>query len=169
MLQIADLQVLAAVEPYAFPTAEIRVPLSNSSNSRWGIISESANAIMHATGDFPKTEVGKIVRLTVKPGHKVRVKTEDGKWAEQEVEAWEVTEIDGKVKGSASGNPMDELKALLDGKTKTEFTAAALAHPIVKNSPDAQRGILDSTFVDGLVSAGQFTVDANKVYHKVQK
>ena len=168
MLQIADLEVLKSVEPYAFPTAEIRIPLSNNSNSRWGILSESANAIMPPTGDFPKTEVGNIIRLTVTPDHKIRAKRENV-WVEEPVEAWEVTEIAGKVKGASSSNPMDELAKLLDGHTKVEFTSAALVHPIVKNSPDAQRGILDNSFVDGLVTTKQFTVDANKVYHKVAK
>lgn len=166
MLQLADLEVLKSIEPYAFPTAEIRIPLSNSSNSRWGIVAESANTIISSTQDFPKDFRNSIIRLTVVGGHKVRTRSDDGKWNETEVEAWEVTEIDGKTKGAASANPMDELKKLLDGKTEAEFTSAVLKLPYVMNTPDAQRSILDRTFQTGLVQSGQFTLDANKVYHK---
>jgi len=170
MLQLADLEVFKSEEPYAFPTAEIRISLSNSTNSRWGILAESANKIQLPTEDFPKDHTGKSIRLTVTPGHKIRTMNQESKkWEETTVEAWEVTEIAGKTKGSASANPMDELKALLDGKTKAEFNSTALAHPFVKNSPDAQRSILDNSFVEGLVTTGAFTVDANKVYHKVAK
>jgi hypothetical protein len=170
MLQLADLEVFHSEEPYSFLTAEIRIPLSNSTNSRWGILADSANKIMSKDGDFPKTEVGKSIRLTVTPGHKLSSKNrETNKWEDIIVEAWEVTEIAGKTKGAASANPMDELKTLLDGKTKAEFNSQALAHPYVKNSPDAQRSILDNSFVEGLVTTGAFTVDANKVYHKVAK
>ena len=163
ILRYKDVEVIKSTEPYVLPTAEIRIPLSQSANSRWGIVGTSANKIQADTEDFPKDHINKQIRMTVSAHKMWNGRTNK----EEDTEAWEVTEIAGKTAGQAAENPVETLSKLLDGKTLAGFNAVALGHAIVKASANVQKSIIDKSFVEGLVVAGKFTCDANGVYHKV--
>ena len=168
-LQFKDIEVMAATEPYAFPTVEFSIPFSKNVASRWGIFATSVNSIIPPNEDI-KDQKNKVFVMEATGGHKMRTKGENNTWVDTEIEAWEVESINGKGKGTAAGikvkTPQQILEDLLDGKTKADFNSAAYALPEVKNSPDLQRTITDSSLVTALVTTGKFTVDDNKVYHK---
>ncbi len=170
--QFKDLEVIAATEPYALPIVEFTIPFSKNLASRWGIFATSVNGIIPPNEDI-KDQKGKVFVMEATPHHKMRVKQQDGSWADQEIDAWEVVSIDGRVKGSAANikmkSPQEILEDLLDGKTKADFNSAAYALDAVKNSPDLQRSITDSSLLNALVTTGKFTLDQNKVYHRVVK
>jgi hypothetical protein len=86
---------------------------------------------------------------------------------------WEVYMVEGiGVAGGEGVTPMQKAMELLDGKTSSEFSQAALASDIIRNDPDLLQSIglpasAAKNFTNTMITSKQFTKDKGGVFHKV--
>ena len=86
---------------------------------------------------------------------------------------WVVYSIEG-IGAIGGANPNEVAYKLLDGKTSQQFKALAIVDAAIKTDPALQAMIAapesaPTAFVNIAVASGQFTKDANGIYHKVVK
>lgn len=196
-VNIKDIEVIETIEPYHFPTFQFQVTESNRKKSRYGFLCEGFNAILDGQysaeqldpsnpayikdrdrmswGDvIGSTRVG-FVMADGEDGRPEPPMLFDGRAGEDRpTPAWTVYSVEGiGVTGGQGIDPVDLAEALLDGKTLAEFNKEALANEIIKGSTALLQSIAlpptaAGNFANALVKAGKFTVDANKVYHRVE-
>jgi len=162
-LNFRELEVLASVEPYPWPTATISIARSNRKNSAWGIYSQSLAECIPDEEDL-KDQLNKRLLLEVTPGHDYGFKDEQGVQIIRD--AWEVMEVAGKARGATTTSAQERAKQLLDGKTMPDFNSAALADPLIRADTDLQRAITDRSFVQAMLQTGEFTKDENDIFHR---
>lgn len=202
-VNVKDIEVLEATEPYHFPVFMFQINESNRKKSRWGVLSESFNTVVDSQytpeqldpsnpafikaadrmdwEDIKdKNRVG-FVLADGEDGRPEMPELFDGRATDAEhpkgqdmpTPAWTVYEVEGVgVAGTQGISAVDMAKALLDNKTLAVFNKEAIANAAIK----ADVGLLQSiglpvsaagNFANALVSAGEFTKDAQGVYHRV--
>ncbi len=171
-----NLEVQQSTEPYILPVAEITISASNRKKTRWGFFADSVLKFLADNEDFKDLKGRRIgwVYTDGLDGRPTPKKTwdrraDDGKGAEVPTPAWEVFDVVGSKSSVTPDKAVEEAKSILDGKSISEFNKAVFANPIVRQSPDLQRVITDQSFVKSLVQVGEFTKDANDIYHRVKK
>ena len=164
-LNLKDIEVLEAVEPYHFPIFTTRpCALSNRVKSRCGVLLSSFNTVadmqyMEAQLDKGSPEFikpsermdiedarGKRIGLVMADGIDGRPeppmlfdgRANEGKGGDVPTPTWAFYMIEdiGQVGGSAEVSPMEKAMQLLDGKTLAEFNTAAIADQSIRG--DAQ-------------------------------
>lgn len=173
-MDFTDVQVLAATEVYPFPIATVQVKESNRKNSSWGVFAASLVDCISESEDLIN-QTGRKLGLEWTPGHDLGFPDKNAEAIDEKgtkpnviIEAWEVFEVAGKTRAGKAKTSMEILADILDGKTQADFNKEALAHAAVRNSPDAQKAIMSNAFINGAVQIGQFTKDANGVYHRTK-
>lgn len=194
-VNIKEIEVLEATEPYHFPVFFFQVTESNRKKSRWGVLSESFNAV--ADSQYTEVQLDPSSPEFIKAADRMDFKDimgknrlgfvladgEDGRPEppmlydgraneDKPTPAWMVYEIEGVgVSGGQGANAMEIAKTLLDGKTLADFNREALANPIIKNSELLTIISLPpsavGSFANVMVSTGEFTKDVGGVFHKV--
>ena len=165
-LSFVEVEVIESIEPYDFPIAELTFSASNRTRSLWGIFGTTLVKLL-ADGEDLKDTIGRVYHLKVTPGHMLPSRDPNtNKWTDTERDAWEVIGLEGKaaVKPSSSGATEEALR-ILDGKTTSQFNAAALSNPAVRADPKVQSAIMGKTFIRMAVDAGMVTVDADGIHH----
>lgn len=195
-VNVKDIEVVEAIEPYHFPIFSFQITESNRKKSRWGVLSESFNSIadtqytpeqldpsnpafikdkdrMSWQDVIGKTTVG-FVLADGEDGRPEPPMLFDGRANEDRpTPAWMIYSIEGVgVAGGQGVNPAELAEALLDSKTLPQFNKDALANDIIKaNTALLQSIALPPTaagnFANALVKAGKFTKDEKGVFHKV--
>ena len=196
-INVKDIEVLEAIEPYHFPVFSFQCTESNRKKSVYGVFSESFNAVVDSQYtpeqldpsnpsfvkaadrmDFKDVMGKNRVGFVLADGEDGRPEPPmlfDGRVSEDRPRpSWMVYEVEGiGIAGAQGISAVDMAKALLDSKTLAVFNKEALANPAIK----ADVGLLQSiglpvsaagNFANALVSAGEFTKDAQGVYHKVE-
>jgi len=160
VLNLKDIEVLEAVEPYHFPIFTTRpFTLSNRKKSMWGVLADSFNQIADmqytkeqldptnpnyikpgARTDISET-VGKRVGLVVADGEDGRPKPPElfdsrankGKGGDTPRPTWMFYMIEGIGQVGVQGvTPLEKAMQLLDGHTLAEFNALAMAEQLVR-------------------------------------
>lgn len=196
-VNVGSVDVLEAIEPYHFPTFQFQFTESNRKKSMYGVFSESFNAVVDSQYtpeqldpsnpefvkaadrmDFKdimgKNKIG-FVLADGEDGRPEPPMLYDGRVSEDRPRVcWTVYEVEGVgVAGTQGISAAEMAKALLDGKTLTAFNKEALANAAIK----ADMGLLQSiglpvsaagNFANALVAAGEFTKDAQGVYHRTE-
>ena len=190
-----ELEVVEAIEPYHFPIFQFQITKSNRKKSRYGVLSESFNAIADSQyspeqldpsnaafihdkdrmswGDvLGKTRLG-FVLADGEDGRPEPPMLYDGRAEEDRpTPAWMVYSIEGVgVAGGQGVDPAKLAESLLDGKTLAQFNKEALANDIIKGNTSLLQSIAlpptaAGNFANALVKAGKFTKDDQGVYHK---
>jgi hypothetical protein len=194
-LNIRELEVLEAAEPYHFPTYTIQANLSRQKRSRWGVLANSFNELVDqqysATQLDPSSPeyikvadrvdledaIGKRIGFVMSDGLDGRPQPPslfDGRAQEDKpTPCWVVYSVEDIGTGGSSGkSALDTAMSLLDGKSLSEFAALALANPAIRADVTLLQAITKPTtapesFANTMIASGQFTVDAQEVYHKV--
>ena len=195
-VNVKDIEVLEAVEPYHFPTYTFQLTESNRKKSRYGVLSESFNEV--ADSQYTPEQLDPSSPTFVKDSDRMSWKDvigktrigfvvadgEDGRpeppmlydsRAEEDkpTPSFMIYSIEGVgVAGGQGVNPAELAENMLDGKTLAQFNQEALANDIIKGNADLLKMIAKpptapDNFAVALVTAGKFTVDAAGVYHKV--
>jgi hypothetical protein len=195
-LNFSSIEVIETTEPYHFPTYVVQMTLSNRKKSRWGVLSESFNAIVDSQYTPEQLDpsnpayikpsdrmdiaecVGKMFGMVLADGEDGRPDMPtlfDGRANEDKpTPAWMVYEVEGiGVAGGQGISASDLAKGMLDGKTLAQFNKEALANAIIRADTALFSSISlpvssPGSFANALVQAGEFTKDKSGVYHKVQ-
>ena len=203
-VNVKDIDILEATEPYHFPIFVFQMNESNRKKSRYGVFSESFNAVVDSqytpeqldpsNPEFIKAAdrmdfedvIGKnrigFVLADGEDGRPEMPGLFDGRATDAEhpkgqdmpTPAWTIYEVEGVgIAGTQGISAVDMAKALLDGKTLTAFNKEAIVNPAIR----ADVGLIQSiglpvsaagNFANALVTAGEFTKDAQGVYHRVE-
>lgn len=192
-LNVRDIEVLEAVEPYHFPIYTININLSNRKKSRWGVLGASFNDVVDASlspaqltpsdAAYVKPEnrmdigdaVGKKIGFVMADGIDGRPESPslfDGRdQTDKPTLTWMIYLVDGvgSTKGDAA---LDDAISLLDGKTLAEFNTAALANTRIRADVPLREAISkplasEDSFANTMILSGTFSKDENGVYHKV--
>ncbi len=194
-LNIREIEVIEAIEPYHFPTFTFAMSLSNRKKSRWGVFGMSLNDILDqqytpeqidpTSPEFVKasdredisTCIGRRLGFVVadgEDGRPTQVMLFDGR-AQEDVPTtvWMVYSVEGiGVAGGQGTTPMEKAMQLLDGKTLSVFNKLALEDQLVRGDTTLLQSIslpvsAQNSFANTMVTAGQFTKDDQEVYHRV--
>jgi hypothetical protein len=163
-LNFKDVEVLESVEPWEFPIATIEIGHSNRKRSRWGVLAESALKFI-PDGDIGDL-VGHTLRMKVTPGHMLY----DGRQGKEvPTEAWEIIEIDGRGSGKSAQvtikrTPEQAALQILHGKTLAEFNQQVLRDPDVRTDSNLLLSIINNTWVQSQIAAGNVTVDSSGIH-----
>jgi len=176
LLRFTNLKVLQATEPYPYPVTELNIGYSQKKHSKWGFFSDSLTKFLKPDEDIKdciKRNIG-MVYTDGLDGRPVPKKLWDrrannGAGAEKEAPAWEVFEIVGSKGSISSEAALEHAKALLDGKSLSEFNKVAFADENIRGGTDLQRSITDRSFINSLLQLGEFTKDSNDIYHRTKK
>lgn len=185
-----DLTVFASVEPYPHPVATIKMKVTGSKNSPWGIFSATLCDLM-TEGEDLGDQIGGVHRWVwiegrdaegkVAKGHDLGFKDKNWKPAEDEEgkvvqsesdrpnvvsDAWEVMELNGAVRGQQAVSAKDRAIALLDGQTKAQFNKATMTDTLIKGDDEFRATILDGKFIASVLDSGEFILGEDQVYHK---
>lgn len=190
-----SVEVIQAIEPYHFPIFQFQITESNKKKSRYGVLSESFNAVVdsqyteaHLDPSSPefvhakdrmdwkdvmgKTKVG-FVLADGEDGRPDPPMLYDGRAQEDRpTPAWMIFSVEGVgVAGGQGVNTTELAKALLEGKTLAQFNKDAMANDIIKADGALLQSIAlpptaTGNFANVLVTAGEFTKDAQGVFHK---
>ncbi|KKM75274.1 hypothetical protein LCGC14_1391820 [marine sediment metagenome] len=158
-INLKELEVLEAIEPYHFPIYTASMTLSNRKKSRWGVFGQSLNDILDSQYSAEQLDptnpaylkpsdrmdikdcIGKRVGIVMadgEGGRPARVmlfdgRAEGGKGADVPTATWMVYSVEGVgVAGGQGQSAADLAASLLDGKTLADFNAAALANPVIR-------------------------------------
>ena len=192
-LQVKDIEVLEAVEPYHLPVYTIQLSLSNRKKSRWGVLSESINAILDgqytseqldlSSPEYIKPQaredidslISKRVGFVVADGDEGRpvppMLYDMREKKDVPTPTWIVYEIEGYgTAESGQVSPTDRAKELLDGKTQAQFNKVALSDPLIRNDPELLQAIgapasSPKSFTAIQVAEGTFTKDKVGVFY----
>lgn len=195
-INLKDLDVKEAVEPYHFPIYTAIMTLSNRKKSRWGVFGESLNAILDT--QYTKDQLDPTSPQYLKPSARMDIKDcigkrigivmadgaegrppapmlFDGRISEDRPSpTWMVYLVEGVgVAGGEGQSAMDLAMSMLDGKTLAEFNAAALANPVIRNDTALLQAISQpptapSSFANTMMTTGKFTKDEQDIFHQVK-
>lgn len=194
-LNLREIEVVEAIEPYHFPTFTFGMSLSNRKKSRWGVFGISLNDILDqqytpeqldpTNSAFVKASdrddinscIGKRIGLVVadgEDGRPAQVNLYDGRaQADMPTTVWMVYSVEGiGVAGGQGITPFEKAMQLLDGKTLSAFNKLALEDQLVRGDTALLQGIslpvsAKNSFANAMITAGQFTKDDQEVYHRV--
>lgn len=196
-MNVKDLEVIEAIEPYHFPIFSFQVTESNRKKSRYGVLSESFNSVADSqyteaqldptSPEFVKAKdrmdwkdvMGKTrVGFVLADGEDGRPEPPmlfDGRANEDRpTPAWMVYSIEGVgIAGGQGVNPAELAEALLDGKNLTQFNKEAMANEVIRANTSLLQSIAlpptaPGNFANALVAAGKFTKDEQGIFHKVE-
>lgn len=166
-VNLKDIEVVEAVEPYAFPIFSSRpLTLSNRKRSRWGVFGDSFNQV--ADKQYTKEQLDQTNPAYIKPKDRMNI-TEcigkrigivmadgedgrpqppllfDGRQPEKRdgvpTPTWMVYLIEGIGSTGQTTNPLEKAKKLLDGRTLAEFNALAFEDQDIRSSSDVLQSI----------------------------
>jgi len=159
-LNLKDIEVLEAIEPYPFPIFSPRpLTLSNRRKSMWGVLADSFNAI--ADMQYTKEQldptnpnyikpsarpdiyeaIGKRVGMVMADGEEGRPKppelfdgrANDGKGGDVPRPCWTFYMVEGLGQiGTKGVTPLEKAMQLLDGHTLAEFNALAMMEHLIR-------------------------------------
>lgn len=164
VLNFADIEVIESTEPYNFPTATIRIKISNKKDSSWGVFGGSVNVFLEPDEDVADL-VDKRLHMQMQVGYEFGGKDKEGKPFVGN--PWKVVEIDGVSAAGADASvssSVTKAKALLSGKTRAEFNKAALADTAIRKDAELQRSIVDKSFIKAMLDTGEYIEDENGVF-----
>jgi hypothetical protein len=161
-LQFTDVKVNRSTEPYPFPIAQIRIPVSKQSKSGYGFFIKSLDKLI--PGGTISSLIGKRVRMVWS--------TENfGRWRGEEEDrirgCWHVTELIG---AAAAGQPVKPAyKVALEmavGRNVNDLTAfyqEVFKRPELKTPEgrDVLGAILNKTFIPTAIERGELVADKN--------
>jgi hypothetical protein len=170
-LNFQVVEIIASDSPFELPIIPVRVKYSNRVKSKWGILAASMAKIIPETEDL-NDQIDKEMLLEKTEGHMLYSRdSNEGKGGDIPMPAWEVTEIEGigvaDAGAGSAGTATDRAKELLDGSTLADFNKQALSDPKIRKDAALVKAITNKSFITGMVEAGIFELDENKVYHKV--
>lgn len=161
-----DLIVIRSVEPYAFPIATIQVSYSTAQQTKWDALASSIKKIlgMGATLDdiIGKVQTWEFAEATL------RVRGDDGTWANAQQPAWQLKELGGVEAGGGQVDDGidDHLLFLIDGKNEQEFYQVFYQDEMVRNHPDLITAATNRELVGTLMTAGRVIRDEAGIYHR---
>ena len=169
VLNFADVEVIESTEPYNFPTATIKIKISNKKDSSWGVFAESVNEYLQPDEDVIDL-VEKRLHMQMQVDYEFQGK--DKVTGEPfKGNPWKILEIEGITVAGAEptvSSAMAKAKALLIGKTRAEFNKAALADTAIRKDTELVRAITDKSFVKSMLDTGEFVEDENGVFSLVE-
>ena len=172
MLNFTELEVIASIEPYPFPSGVIEIWPSTRVKSKRGVFGTSLGKFIQPHEDL-RDCIGKVIGMEMTEGHMLPKKDdESGEWKNVPMSAWEVFSVDGMqlaADGSAPAakTPAERAMELLDGAGLGEFNQKAMADTVIRDDPTLLQQIVGKTFAQSLLDAGVFTKDQDDVYHRV--
>lgn len=161
-----DIVVIRSVEPYAFPIATIQVSYSTAQQTKWDALATSIKKIL-GMGATLDDIVNKVQTWEFAPAT-LRVRSDDGAWANAQQPAWQLKEIAGVAAGGAvvDDGIDDHILSLLDGKDEQAFYQEFYQDEKVRAHPDLITAATNRTLVSTLVEAGRVTRDEAGIYHR---
>lgn len=169
VFKFTDLEVIESVSPFPFPTAEIQISHSDRSETRWAAMGDSIRRLLGPDeGADAMVLQGKNQEWAMLPAPTRRPEDPQnpgGNWVTADTECWQVITVEGAAE--AAENLTEHLLDLADGKTDTQFHAAALADDKVRADPKTITAITDRKLLPALFEAKRLTRDAEGVLHKV--
>lgn len=157
-LNFTEMDVLESVNPYPFPSAKVtfRYRLTStdgvSNRGAWGMFLEScAN---QGWADIMELK-GKILEMTADPEH-IYGTADDG--TSITGMTWELTGVEGEGTASAISADDSHLLSLINGKTSTEFSEAALQDEIGRK-PENQSRIFNNSFIANWTNSGKIVLE----------
>ncbi len=168
-----DLNVIDAIEVYAFQTTKISVRYADPSRSRgataWAALSSSVRGLLGVgtpiSGLVGKKQTWKFMPCVL------RQRSDEGVWSDQPGEAWRVIKVEGVGTGTrteAEGDTQTMLVELADGKTDKQFNEAALAHTRVRADSAITSAVVEREVLPDLEKQGLISKDDEGVWHKVE-
>lgn len=162
VLNLKQLEVIEAVEPYNFPTYSTRgYTVSSRNKSRWGVLMQSFNnlvdPLLYSKEQLDPTNpaylkpkdrldiescINRRIGLVLADGEEGRPKppnlfdgrANEGKGADVPTPTLMFFMVEGiGVAGGAGISPTDKAIGLLNGRTLAEFNQKVLAEPLVRN------------------------------------
>lgn len=163
VLKLAEIQVLETDTSYPYKTGEIRVKDSEQTNSKKGVLEDSIKECLGLETLPDQTPINLIEGKTVvfeRDDNHLFFTRRDGE--ENRGLVWRVTDVEGQSAVSSIDAALQEL----DGKTKQDFTVAALSNPNVSRDSALQSSIIDDSFFKRPEVANGFEVDSAGVYRR---
>lgn len=170
-LQFENIEVIASRTPYEFPVAEIRLGLSESTRSGWGVFAESAIPFYPSEVSELDSLFGKRLHLRYTGGHMMWNPQAAGGGAEEAREAWEIVGVEGVSSNGSTPNgstpapretPMSRVLGLMEGKTQQEWAQAALRDPLVKTDSNLVSKLLNQSLVAELQGTGAVSKEGDR-------
>jgi hypothetical protein len=187
-LNIRDIEVLEAVEPYHLPIFTININQSNRKKSRWGVLGESFNQVVDS--QLTKEQLDPTNPAFVKPENRMDIKDALGKkiglvmsdgvggrpephmlfdgrtQKDEPTTAWMVYMVDGARPGVTAQSAWDIAVELLNGKTLADFNTLALANPSIRSDTALLQAVSKpltaaDSFANTMVDSGQFIRDTD--------
>lgn len=169
VFKFKDVDPIASITPYPFPTAELVISHSTKVETRWAALGDSIKRLLGPEeGADAENLAGKMQEWKMIPSPRRRPVDPNnfrGAWETVEEDCWQVVAIEGATE--AAEDLAEYILNLVDGKTDTQFNQVALADPRVTADPKTVTTITDRTLLPALVEAKKLTRDAEGVYHKV--
>lgn len=181
-----DVVVVESTEPYPFPTAELTLPYSTSSETRWAAWAASFKNLIpvEAYRDLNQpfdVLVGKTQEWFFKParlrqpivdehGEPVMDASGKQKWGTQDGDAWQIVSVDGFGNTAGGVSLMDLVVDYADGKKAEDVRQWLFTDMAIKSMPGHSAAVeaeANRTLMPTLVTGGKLTLDADGVYHKV--
>ena len=195
-INLKEIEVIEAVEPYHFPIFTITMTESNRKKSRWGVLGESLNGILDSQYSpeqldptSPTTYIKPKDRLDIKDcfGKRLGFVLADGEEGrpqppilfdgraneDRPTPAWMIYLVEGIGTSEGQGqSALDLAISLLDGKALSDFNQLALANPAIRNDTPLLQSIslpvtAAGSFANTMITSGKFTKDEAGVFHKV--
>jgi hypothetical protein len=144
--------------------------LSNKQNSNYGILAKSIETVVPddeldtviANGGAELDVLkGRMQTWELTPGHSLRRPDANGVWRPQEVECWEVVEVEG------FGEPEDSFTValnLLNGNTEAQWNREVLKNPVVSADVELKRKIRDRKFIPEAIQRGLLIKGDDGIY-----
>ena len=186
VFDFTDVIVIESDEPYPFPIVTIEIGYSpEGKNNGWDVFKNSMYKLFNDTEYSTMFErlVGKEQTWWYgdceirRPASEAEGEDKDanGKdiWKLRPSKAWQITWLEGAESATqAAGKPLNEaLVDLLDGKTDSDFYAAMFSDQSLRaygtEYTKAVEAAAQRKLVEGLVTLGLVTQDADGIYHKV--
>ncbi len=173
---ITDLEVLESTEPYPFSSTSLDIPYNTRAATRWDVF---ARSIRNITGSndinvlVGKTQEWAFAPCTLRGA--LRDETgaqimENGraKWGDVASNAWQVISVEGFDSPNGTGpNLMDEIVALVDGKTNEQFYKAFFNDSSLKKMNgylEASNDATERTLLSALEKAGRISQNEKGVW-----
>ena len=165
VFDFANIDVVTSNEPYTFPTTQVEIFEMNMPNTQWEAFKASVRQCGYA-GDLNGL-IGKRMTFKWSAANLSSKNQTTGKYEVKEASCWQVTNIEGVE--NTSGQLLDSVLGIVDGKSAADFKSAFLADNSIRSLTgyaDMLAQVMKNETLDILVSAGKLTVDTNGIYHK---
>ncbi len=169
VLHFSDLEDVKCSEGvYQFPTKDLEIPFSESSNNtRWGHFSESGLKFLAENEEFGSLIEKRLhVKAEMKPTFQGQAK------GTQPALCWVIVDVEGVTQGGGGNNGTvvptvsieKRLLLLLNGKTQQQFNLDALRLDDVKKDSALVQTLLSNTWFGEVTAKGLVTKDDGGIY-----